>query len=103
MKPHEPKKTGQNKNEKEGGGETMGDKKNLIKKEKMQVRVYFSLTPNAQHIILVFVLIILEGAITVDVFLNRNWEEVRGSSAVNCSNSCHLPYFLCLISFKLNL
>jgi hypothetical protein len=27
MKPHEPKKQGQNKSEKEGGGGTMGDKK----------------------------------------------------------------------------
>jgi hypothetical protein len=31
---------------------------------------------------IVFMLIILEGAITLDVFLNSNWEEVR-SSAVN--------------------
>jgi hypothetical protein len=68
-----------------------------------QLRVYFSLTPNVQHIILVFVLIILEGGIAVDVFLNRNWKEVRSSSAVNCSNSCHLPYFWCLISSKLKL
>ena len=32
--------------------------------------------------IIVFVLIILEGAITMDVFLNTNWEEVKSSSAV---------------------
>jgi hypothetical protein len=33
--------------------------------------------------IIVFVLIILEGAITVDVFLNTNWEEVKSFSAVD--------------------
>jgi hypothetical protein len=37
--------------------------------------------------IIVFVLIILEGAITVDVFLNNNWEEVRSFSAVNYEGS----------------
>jgi len=33
--------------------------------------------------VIVFVLIILEGAITMDVFLNTNWEEVKSSSSVD--------------------
>ena len=33
--------------------------------------------------IIVFVLIILEGAITMDVFLNTNWEEVKSCSTVD--------------------
>ena len=51
--------------------------------------------------IIVFVLIILEGAITVDVFLNTNWEEVKSCSTVDYGWYFMLfsLYLLCLIFF----
>jgi len=46
---------------------------------------------------IVFVLIIMEGAISMDVFLNSNWEEVR-SSAVNFDTLLFFPYICYFMS-----